>query len=262
MKVLAIFLLVTSVFALSNINEEAPPPEVESEVASAAASNTMVVLETPTQSPADTSYEPIFSFDLAPYNMALEIVADALEKLADTTEPLNIPLPLVGPGYYLQIQVKSPKDSGGAPVPFGQINAVSIEGGQAPPMTEVDIIFPGESVAHQTIIIPANTADGNESYTGIPPSETEAEHPPTGASASVPEHLPSVQPQTDEPVSSSPSLTTVEESEPSRLVLESASASSMISSVFEQLASNGEFDSQVSGKYKKPTTKITVNQIT
>ncbi|KAJ2409735.1 hypothetical protein J3F80_001087 [Coemansia sp. RSA 2526] len=97
----------------------------------------------------------LFDFDLAPYNVALDIVADALEKLAKTMEPLDVPLPLVGPGYYLEVQVKSSKNPQ-AQSPIGQINPVSIEGGQAPPVTEIDIILPGDSDVHQTIILPAS----------------------------------------------------------------------------------------------------------
>ncbi|KAJ2376813.1 hypothetical protein IW150_001758 [Coemansia sp. RSA 2607] len=102
------------------------------------------------------SYVPLFDFDLAPYNMALEIVAEALEKLADTMEPIDLPLPIVGPGYYLEVMVKAPnnKNPHNRP-PYNQINPISIEGGQAPPITEIDIILPGESEAHQTIILPA-----------------------------------------------------------------------------------------------------------
>ncbi|KAJ2499358.1 hypothetical protein GGH96_003584 [Coemansia sp. RSA 1972] len=101
------------------------------------------------------SAAPLFDFDLAPYNVALDIVADALEKLAKTMEPLDVPLPLVGPGYYLEVQVKSSKNPQ-AQSPIGQINPVSIEGGQAPPVTEIDIILPGDSDVHQTIILPAS----------------------------------------------------------------------------------------------------------
>ncbi|KAJ2772998.1 hypothetical protein IWQ57_001515 [Coemansia nantahalensis] len=111
------------------------------------------------------AYVPLFDFDLAPYNVALEIVASALEKLADTMEPLDVPLPLVGPGYYLEVQVKSPKNPHGRPPP-GELNPVSIEGGQAQPVTEIDIILPGESAAHQTILIPAQ----GQSTQGMAPS--------------------------------------------------------------------------------------------
>ncbi|KAJ2707771.1 hypothetical protein FB645_000545 [Coemansia sp. IMI 203386] len=102
------------------------------------------------------NYVPLFDFNLAPYNVALEIVAEALEKLADTMEPLDLPLPLIGPGYYLEVMVKAPKNPHmQSPPPFGQLNPVNIEGGQAPPVTEIDIILPGESEIHQTIILPA-----------------------------------------------------------------------------------------------------------
>ncbi|KAJ2390340.1 hypothetical protein GGI23_005643, partial [Coemansia sp. RSA 2559] len=110
--------------------------------------------------PNSGAYVPLFDFDMAPYNVAMDIVAEALEKLAGTMEPLDVPLPLVGPGYYLEIMVKSPKSPHGPPQqvpppPPGQINGINIEGGQAPPVTQIEIILPGESVAQETIKLPS-----------------------------------------------------------------------------------------------------------
>ncbi|KAJ2699193.1 hypothetical protein H4218_002818 [Coemansia sp. IMI 209128] len=112
--------------------------------------------------------------------MALEIVADALEKLSDTMEPLDLPLPLVGPGYYLEVQVKSPKNAHGS-VPFSQINAVTVEGGQAPPVTQVEIILPGESVAHETFMLPVDPM--GESVT--PTIASDSELSPSSATQDV-----------------------------------------------------------------------------
>ncbi|KAJ1733271.1 hypothetical protein LPJ72_002945 [Coemansia sp. Benny D160-2] len=89
----------------------------------------------------------------------MDIVAEALEKLADTMEPLDLPLPLVGPGYYLEVMVKSSKSphspqqqqqSSPSPLPLSQINGINIEGGEALPVTQIEIIFPGESIAQET----------------------------------------------------------------------------------------------------------------
>ncbi|KAJ2345439.1 hypothetical protein GGF43_005217, partial [Coemansia sp. RSA 2618] len=133
------------------------------------------------------SAAPLFDFDLAPYNVALDIVAEALEKLADTMEPLNVPLPLVGPGYYLEVQVKSPKNPHAQP-PTGQINPVSIEGGQAPPVTEIDIILPGDSAVHQTIILPANGQ-------GVPIAEQPTGEAVSSESISAPVSIPHQEPE-------------------------------------------------------------------
>ncbi|KAJ1723035.1 hypothetical protein LPJ53_002607 [Coemansia erecta] len=71
-------------------------------------------------------------------------------------EPIDLPLPMVGPGYYLEVMVKAPNNKNPhIQPPYNQINPISIEGGQAPPITEIDIILPGESEVHQTIILPA-----------------------------------------------------------------------------------------------------------
>ncbi|KAJ2571024.1 Thymidylate kinase [Coemansia sp. RSA 1813] len=91
-------------------------------------------------------------------SISMDIVAEALEKLAGTMEPLDLPLPLVGPGYYLEIMVKSPKSPHGPlqqPPPPGQINGINIEGGEAAPVTQIEIILPGESVAQETIKLPS-----------------------------------------------------------------------------------------------------------
>ncbi|KAJ2679111.1 hypothetical protein IWW39_006501, partial [Coemansia spiralis] len=162
MKVLALFLLLSAAVAKAQkdiSSSDSPASAVEDSIASP--SDTAIAFA-PQKSPQGAhpaeqsgSYEPLFNFDLEPYNMALEIVADALEKLSDTMEPLDLPLPLVGPGYYLEVQVKSPKNAHGS-VPFSQINAVTVEGGQAPPVTQVEIILPGESVAHETFMLPVD----------------------------------------------------------------------------------------------------------
>ncbi|KAJ2790988.1 hypothetical protein GGI18_001447 [Coemansia linderi] len=117
--------------------------------------------------------------------MALEIVADALEKLSDTMEPLDLPLPLVGPGYYLEVQVKSPKNAHGS-VPFSQINAVTVEGGQAPPVTQVEIILPGESVAHETFMLPVDPM--GESVT--PTIASDSELSPSVSEDIIPTEIP------------------------------------------------------------------------
>ncbi|KAJ1889553.1 hypothetical protein LPJ66_007970 [Kickxella alabastrina] len=137
------------------------------------------------------SYVPLFDFELAPYNVALEIVAEALEKLADTMEPLDVPLPLIGPEYYLEVMVKSTKKTY-APRPDGQINPISIEGGEAPLVTEIDIILPGESVVHQTIVLPI---DGGGQPSSATESNEESENPVTDIS--VPALIPSPELQTD-----------------------------------------------------------------
>ncbi|KAJ2639174.1 hypothetical protein IW137_003569, partial [Coemansia sp. RSA 1287] len=174
MKVLSAFLFLSSAFAQrSNSNAEAAtaasvasieyaPVSVPIASASGAPGAVAAVDTAAGAVPVDGtklsqsgSAASLFDFDLAPYNVALDIVADALEKLAKTMEPLDVPLPLVGPGYYLEVQVKSSKNPQ-AQSPIGQINPVSIEGGQAPPVTEIDIILPGDSDVHQTIILPAS----------------------------------------------------------------------------------------------------------
>ncbi|KAJ2477243.1 hypothetical protein IWW56_004455 [Coemansia sp. RSA 2131] len=150
------------------------------------------------------SAAPLFDFDLAPYNVALDIVADALEKLAKTMEPLDVPLPLVGPGYYLEVQVKSPKNPQ-AQSPIGQINPVSIEGGQAPPVTEIDIILPGDSDVHQTIILPA-------SGQSVPVVEESIDAAVPSASDSAPVSIPAQEPEevSDEYVASIVGATTAD----------------------------------------------------
>ncbi|KAJ2158029.1 hypothetical protein GGF46_004081 [Coemansia sp. RSA 552] len=159
MKVLSVFLLLSSALAQSN----SAPADAQSNSAPTDAQDMQMMDATvdgvgPDKSVSDV---PLFDFDLAPYNVALDIVADGLEKLADTMEPLALPLPLVGPGYYLEIQVKSPKGGHGPPPPTAEeVNAISIEGGQAPPVTEIDIILPGNSVVHQTILLTADVPDG------------------------------------------------------------------------------------------------------
>ncbi|KAJ1934495.1 hypothetical protein GGF37_006344, partial [Kickxella alabastrina] len=140
---------------------------------------------------ATGSYVPLFDFELAPYNVALEIIAEALEKLADTMEPLDVPLPLIGPEYYLEVMVKSTKKTY-APRPDGQINPISIEGGEAPLVTEIDIILPGESVVHQTIVLPVDGGDQPKSTTV---SNEESENPVTDIS--MPALIPFPELQTD-----------------------------------------------------------------
>ncbi|KAJ2055547.1 Thymidylate kinase [Coemansia sp. S155-1] len=199
------------------------------------------------------SYEPLFNFELEPYNMALEIVADALEKLSDTMEPLDLPLPLVGPGYYLEVQVKSPKNAHGS-VPFSQINAVTIEGGQAPPVTQVEVILPGESVAHETFMLPVDSISVSGSPTVASESEvtsslvTQDISPTesvsmtgTGLSIASSSSVASV------PLSSTPANI---ESTSIPLSGASASASNLINSAIEQLYSQGAFDGQASGKWQ------------
>ncbi|KAJ2840824.1 hypothetical protein J3B02_006164, partial [Coemansia erecta] len=138
-------------------------------------------------SPKETAnYVPLFDFNLAPYNVALEIVAEALEKLADTMEPIDLPLPLVGPGYYLEVMVKAPKNPRLPPPPFGQANPISIEGGQAPPVTEIDIILPGESEIHQTIMLSAEEGQSPSSASQEESSSAEPEPLASGISAPVP----------------------------------------------------------------------------
>ncbi|KAJ2731670.1 hypothetical protein IW152_004370 [Coemansia sp. BCRC 34962] len=176
MKVLSLFLLLSAAVAKAqkDISSNSPASTVEDSVASPL--DTAIAFAPPKLSQEvhsaepSGSYEPLFNFDLEPYNMALEIVADALEKLSDTMEPLDLPLPLVGPGYYLEVQVKSPKNAHGS-VPFSQINAVTIEGGQAPPVTQVEIILPGESVAHETFMLPVDSVSESATLTAAIDSE-------------------------------------------------------------------------------------------
>ncbi|KAJ1855422.1 hypothetical protein LPJ57_007315 [Coemansia sp. RSA 486] len=100
-------------------------------------------------------------------------------------EPLDLPLPLIGPGYYLEVMVKAPKNPHmQPPPPFGQLNPVNIEGGQAPPVTEIDIILPGESEIHQTIILPA--VGQSASSTSQEASNEEPVPLESGVSAPVP----------------------------------------------------------------------------
>ncbi|KAJ2803901.1 hypothetical protein H4S07_004355, partial [Coemansia furcata] len=177
MKVLSLFLLLSAAVAQAQKEDSSSAtPASTAENSAASPSDTAVAFTSPKSSQEvhsaeqSASYEPLFNFDLEPYNMALEIVADALEKLSDTMEPLDLPLPLVGPGYYLEVQVKSPKNAHGS-VPFSQINAVTIEGGQVPPVTQVEIILPGESVAHETIMLPVDSI----SVSGTPAVASESE---------------------------------------------------------------------------------------
>ncbi|KAJ2473202.1 hypothetical protein GGI02_001032 [Coemansia sp. RSA 2322] len=205
------------------------------------------------------SYEPLFNFDLEPYNMALEIVAEALEKLADTMEPLDLPLPLVGPGYYLEIQVKSLKNPGHGGVPFSQINAVNIEGGQAPPVTQIEIILPGESAAHETIRLPADSLSASALPITIPESTSSSASEAAAVSPVTPASEPA-QSVSDTSaaieVSAAPlPITTSEllppvlvgtESANAPLAEASASAANMISNAIGHLYNQGAFDGQAS----------------
>ncbi|KAJ2825984.1 hypothetical protein GGI24_003021 [Coemansia furcata] len=183
--------------------------------------------------------------------MALEIVADALEKLSDTMEPLDLPLPLVGPGYYLEVQVKSPKNAHGS-VPFSQINAVTIEGGQVPPVTQVEIILPGESVAHETIMLPVDSI----SVSGTPAvaSESEVVSSPVTQDISPTEHISMTELETGMSVTASSSIASVPLSptlvgtDSVSIPMSGASASNLINSAIEQLYSQGAFDGHASGK--------------
>ncbi|KAJ2777603.1 hypothetical protein H4R18_005068 [Coemansia javaensis] len=211
MKVLSTFLLLASALARrSNAHGTAAEPETAAVASAAAAADgadgaaavdgaaypaataeTSVAAETSAASPkSGESYVPLFDFDLAPYNMALEIVTEALEKLAGTMEPLDVPLPLIGPGYYLEVQVKSSKNPPARP-PTVQVNSVSIEGGQAQPVTEIDIILPGDSAVHQTILIPAQGQ--GETQSAEPPLSdgTESAEPPLSGSTQHAEPSPS-----------------------------------------------------------------------
>ncbi|KAJ1832676.1 hypothetical protein LPJ63_003347 [Coemansia sp. RSA 2711] len=203
MKVLSTFLFLSSALAQRNTNGAEDTP-VAAAIAAAATENASTPAEMASISgaaniaagtvPADNfqpnrpgSNVPLFDFNLAPYNVALDIVAEALEKLADTMEPLDVPLPLVGPGYYLEVQVKSPKNPHAQP-PIGELNPVSIEGGQAPPVTEIDIILPGDTEIHQTIILPANGQ-------GAPVAEASSEEAMPSEEASAHASIPNPDPQ-------------------------------------------------------------------
>ncbi|KAJ2455788.1 hypothetical protein GGI03_006448 [Coemansia sp. RSA 2337] len=182
--------------------------------------------------------------------MALEIVADALEKLSDTMEPLDLPLPLVGPGYYLEVQVKSPKNAHGS-VPFSQINAVTIEGGQAPPVTQVEVILPGESVAHETFMLPVDSIGVSGSPTVASESEATSslvtqDISPTESVSTTGTEL-SIAPSSS--VASVPLSSTPVNIESTSIPLSgaSASASNLINSAIEQLYSQGAFNGQASG---------------
>ncbi|KAJ2583227.1 hypothetical protein GGH95_001111 [Coemansia sp. RSA 1836] len=269
MKVLSLFLLLSAAVAQAQRDISSVSPVSAATGSAVSPSDTVVVLASP-ESALDAhsaeqsvSYEPLFNFELEPYNMALEIVADALEKLSDTMEPLDLPLPLVGPGYYLEVQVKSPKNAHGN-VPFSQINAVTIEGGQAPPVTQVEIILPGESVAHETIMLPAESLSASDAPTPVQsePASTlasesdlaslslaQSSSPTESASESKSETemsttLPSAS-ATSMLASSVPAVT-----EPASIPLSAASASvgNMINSAIEQLYSQGVFDGPASGK--------------
>ncbi|KAJ2781873.1 hypothetical protein GGI15_003092 [Coemansia interrupta] len=217
------------------------------------------------------SYVPLFDFDLAPYNMALEIVAEALEKLADTMEPIDLPLPIVGPGYYLEVMVKAPNNKNPhVQPPYNQINPISIEGGQAPPITEIDIILPGESEVHQTIILPAAgqtrpsaSTEDREVSTLLESSTLENASPiamtdSTEGPLSTPETNASSQ-SSSEIVSAIDSMTMIDpipagtesgsapliESVPSASIIEPASSPNVI---VGQFSTSGFFEGHLSGK--------------
>ncbi|KAJ1739294.1 hypothetical protein LPJ79_004721 [Coemansia sp. RSA 1821] len=155
MKVLSTFLFLSSALAQRNVNIASEDIAAMSEVAAipdeAAVGTSAVPIDEAKHIQAGAN-APLFDFGLAPYNVALDIVAEALEKLADTMEPLDVPLPLIGPGYYLEVQVKSPKSPSNPP--NGEENMINIEGGQAQPATQIEIILPGDTEVHQTIVLP------------------------------------------------------------------------------------------------------------
>ncbi|KAI9506761.1 hypothetical protein BX070DRAFT_218505 [Coemansia spiralis] len=195
MTILSLFLLLSSAYAQSQ------SASTSGAVSSAAESNIQDSSENASSLSAaspevqkEVAYVPLFDFDLAPYNVALDIVAEALEKLADTMEPLDLPLPLVGPGYYLEVMVKSPKNPLGPPPqrppPFGQVTPISIEGGEAPLVTEIEVILPGESVAHQTIKLPVG---GTAEVTLVQTADEQA----TAGNVSVPTIVPEPEPATN-----------------------------------------------------------------
>ncbi|KAJ2849608.1 hypothetical protein IWW36_002505 [Coemansia brasiliensis] len=201
MKVLSTFLFLSSALAQRNASNIAPVTGDIALMSEVAAIPEEVAVAT-SAVPADEAKHiqgganaPLFDFDLAPYNVALDIVAEALEKLADTMEPLDVPLPLIGPGYYLEVQVKSPK-SPLTPPPAGGENMINIEGGQALPVTEIEIILPGDTEVHQTIILPGAT--------NKPSMPVESAKPTISVSASIPE---------EEPVSDAYTVSIVEELE-------------------------------------------------
>ncbi|KAJ2489089.1 hypothetical protein IWW37_004286 [Coemansia sp. RSA 2050] len=270
MKVLSLFLLLSAAVAKAqkDISSNSPASTVEDSVASPL--DTAIAFAPPKLSQEvhsaepSGSYEPLFNFDLEPYNMALEIVADALEKLSDTMEPLDLPLPLVGPGYYLEVQVKSPKNAHGS-VPFSQINAVTIEGGQAPPVTQVEIILPGESVAHETFMLPVDSVSESATLTAAIDSEmllSSATHDASSvASISVTEDQTEMSGTISPSVASATMSPTPPGVESAGISLNganaSASASSLINSAIGILYSQGAFDGQASaGLSAVPTTKI------
>ncbi|KAJ2749845.1 hypothetical protein GGI19_005442 [Coemansia pectinata] len=259
MKVLALFLFLSAAVAQAQKDSSSSaPPASTVEDNTASPSDTAVVFTPPKSSQEahsaepSGSYEPLFNFDLEPYNMALEIVADALEKLSDTMEPLDLPLPLVGPGYYLEVQVKSPKNAHGS-VPFSQINAVTIEGGQAPPVTQVEVILPGESVAHETFMLPVDSISASSTPTVA--SETEIVSSPVAHDISPTESISTTEPETEISIAPSSSVASVPLSptpasiEPTSIPLSgaSASANNLINSAIEQLYSQGAFDGHASG---------------
>ncbi|KAJ2745549.1 hypothetical protein GGI20_002092 [Coemansia sp. BCRC 34301] len=270
MKVLSLFLLLSAAVARAHDDtSSSTSPALAAEDSAVSPSDTVVVLASP-ESALDAhsaepsgSYEPLFNFDLEPYNMALEIVADALEKLSDTMEPLDLPLPLVGPGYYLEVQVKSPKNTHGN-VPFSQINAVTIEGGQAPPVTQVEIILPGESVAHETIMLPADSQSISDAPTPAQsnPAPISASEPNVASSSAAQASLPTESASVSEPETelsataafstatsmSGSSVPVVAEPTSIPLGIASASAQSLINSAVQQLYSQGVFNGQASGK--------------
>ncbi|KAJ2726585.1 hypothetical protein GGI07_000527 [Coemansia sp. Benny D115] len=181
------------------ISDPIPPVPASGVVPPVPESN--IVSTSPASGAQASSYVPLFDFDLAPYNMALEIVAEALEKLANTMEPLDLPLPMVGPGYYLEVMVKSANNPSRPPprgVPGGAnhpINPLDIEGGQAAPVTEIEIILPGESSVHQTIILPA--AGQAAATDSIPASESNDSGAQQTGQVAIPSLVPDPEPQTN-----------------------------------------------------------------
>ncbi|KAJ2109817.1 hypothetical protein IW146_006178, partial [Coemansia sp. RSA 922] len=253
MKVLALFLFLSA--AVAQAQKDSASPASAAEDSATSPSDTVVEFVPPRSSQEahsaepSGSYEPLFNFELEPYNMALEIVADALEKLSDTMEPLDLPLPLVGPGYYLEVQVKSPKNAHGS-VPFSQINAVTIEGGQAPPVTQVEVILPGESVAHETFMLPVDSIGVSGSPTVASESEATSslvtqDISPTESVSTTGTEL-SIAPSSS--VASVPLSSTPVNIESTSIPLSgaSASASNLINSAIEQLYSQGAFNGQAS----------------
>ncbi|KAJ2550574.1 hypothetical protein EV175_004017 [Coemansia sp. RSA 1933] len=193
---------------------------------------------------------------MSPYNVAMDIVAEALEKLAGTMEPLDLPLPLIGPGYYLEIMVKSPKSPSGPlqqgppPPPFGQINGINIEGGQAPPVTQIEIILPGESVAQETIKLPSG---GLAEITLV--ETDDAQNTAGSISAPKPIHEPgaetNVQPA-ENPLESADSQEAVSAS----TTFDSASAVTSTDSIIGEVVSDSFFAGQPTGLMSMGTSDV------